>query len=265
MSRLSRDRESLVDHARVMLLAGFASGVADPASATSAAHSIVFTTDNPNVVTNGAVVIADGDTMSSPESYEAAVELSTALNKFTQDVRAVRTAVAALIGDNIYDVTLAPTTMGANASATRHIGFTFTTDNPALVADGTVVIADGDLTTAAEFLTFCQEASFLLTGAKADVGKVHTPLKRLIDQKGFAGVAAPAALTATAFTVTYTTDAPSISPGASTTFADGDGTISVAEKNDFIAEFKDQYTKGLADLAVARTAFVNYLAVADIA
>jgi hypothetical protein len=265
MSRLSRDRDSLVDHARVLLLSGFASGAAEPTAATSAAWTVTYTTDNPNTVVNRAITIADGDTMSNAEHYEAIDEIKSALNKASVDARACITAVAALIGDNVYDVTLADMTMGANSSSTRHIGFTFTTDNPSLTADGTVTIADGDLTTAAEFLQFAQEASWELAILRGDIGKVHSRLQRVIQQRSFAGVDTVPSLSAVTFVVTYTTDNPNVTPGATTTIADGDGAISVAERNDVIAEVKDQLNKTKADIASARTAFNAWLALADIA
>lgn len=265
MSRLSRDRASLVDHARVLLLSGFASGVSEPSANTSAAWALTFTTDAVVTVANRAVVVADGDTLSNAEHYEIANELEDALNKASADARAIRTAVAALIGDNIFDVSLAAMTMGANASATRHIGFTFTTDNPALTANLTVTIADGDLTTAPEFLQFAQEASYALALLRNDIGAVHERAKKIIDQKGFAGVTAIPAITGGTFVVTYTTDDPAITPGATSVIADGDGNITVAERNDIIAEVKDQLNKTLADITTARTALAAWLALADIA
>jgi len=267
MSRLSRDRDSLVDHARVLLLSGFASGVSDPSANTSAAYVVTFTTDNPSITPNGVVTVADGDTLSNAEHYEIIEELKSMLNKLSVDARATRTAVAQLIGDNVYDCSLAAMTSASPGpySATRQVGFVFTTDNPALTADGTVTIADGDLTTAAEFLQFAQEASFQMRTLYNDIGSTHRRAKQIIDQKSFAGVTVVPALTSIAFTVTYTTDAPVITPGATTTIADGDGAISVAERNDVIAEIKDQYTKALADLTTTRTALNSYLALADIA
>jgi len=249
----------------VLLLSGFASGASEPSAATSAAWVVTFTTDNPAITPDRAVTVADGDTLSNAEHYELVEEIKSALNKASVDARACITAVAALIGDNVYDVSLAAMTMGANASATRHIGFTFTTDNPALTADGTVTIADGDLTTAAEFLQFAQEASWELAILRGDIGLVHERAKKLIDQKAFSGVTTVPSLSAVTFTVTYTTDAPVITPGATTTIADGDGAISVAERNDVIAEVKDQLNKTKADIASARTALNAYLALADIA
>ena len=265
MSRLSRDRDSLVDHARTLLLSGFASGVSDPSAATSAAWAVTYTTDDPATVADRAVTVADGDTLSNAEHYAIIDEIEDALNKASADARATRTAVASLIGDVIHDCSLAAMTTGASASSTRHIGFTFTTDNPALTADGTVVIADGDLTTAGEFLQFAQEVSWQLNKLRNDIGAVHMRAKQIIEQRGFAGITAVPALTATTFVVTYTTDAPVITPGATTTIADGDGNITVAELNDVIAEVKDQLNKTLADITTARSALVSWLALADIA
>lgn len=265
MSRLSRDRASLVDHARVLLLSGFASGVSDPSANTSAAWAVTYTTDDPATVADRAVTVADGDTLSNAEHYAIIDELENALNKASADARATRTAVAAMIGDNVFDVTLAAMTMGLNASALRHIGFTFTTDNPSLVADGTVTIADGDLTTAPEFLQFAQEASAQLALLRADIGKVHARAKNIVGQKSFEGVTVVPSLAAVTFTVTYTTDAPAITPGATTTIADGDGAITVAERNDVIFEVKDQLNKTLADITTSRTALNAWLALADIA
>lgn len=266
MSRLSRDRDSLVDHARVLMLAGFKTGVTAPDAATSAAWTVTYTTDDPANVANRAVTIADGDTVTDANHYEIIDEIEAALNAASVDARAVRTAVAALVaGDNIYDISLAATTQGANASALRHIGYTFTTDAVTLTADGTVTIADGDLTTAAEFIQFALESSAQLALLKADIGKVHLQAKRICDSKGFAGVAAVAALAAGSFTVTYTTDAVSSGVAAATTIADGNGTVSVAERNDVILEVKDQLNKTRADIATARTALNSWLVFADIA
>lgn len=268
MSRLSRDRLLLVDTMQTLLLAGFAAGVSDPSALTAASLAIVFTTDNPNVTANRAIVVADGDALSNPEQYEMAVEIKDAINKAVADVTAARSAVASLVGANVFDIAQpAAMTMGVDGGTlgSQHIGFTYTTDAPVFTLNGTTTIADGDLTTAPEFHEFAREASRTLALLRKDIGNVHERASKIIGQKGFAGVTVVPALSAATFTVTYTTDAPVFSANQTTTFADGDGTISVAERNDFIGEAKDQLNKILADVTSARTALNSWLAFADIA
>lgn len=269
MSRLSRDRETLVDTARAVILAGL-SGVTAPSALTaqSGGVTITYTTDNPNITADGSVTIADGDNVSSANNLESLVELNAVAGTMYTDISALRTAVNALVtGTVVHDISLltGPTTRAPN-STNKMIGVTYTTDNPAITPNNAITIADGDAVTAAnihEMFVELNKESWLL---RNDLSVVYGRMKQILEQKSFQGIAALPALTsnATMVAITYTTDNPSITANGAVTIADGDSPTAAAMW-EFCVELKDQFQKLRADLLSVHTALDSVLDKAAIA
>lgn len=263
MSRLSSDKATLIDTARAVVLAGLG-GVTAPAALTAAsgAVTVTYTTDNPNIVADGSVVIADGDNVSSANNLESLVELDVVAAAMYTDINALRTAVNALAtGTNVYDISAltGPTARVPN-STNKLIGVTYTTDNPNITPNNAITIADGDAVTAANihemFVELNKEAWLL----RNDLSVTYGRMKQILEQKSFQGLTALPAMTsnATMVTITYTTDNPNITPNAAVTIADGDN-ASAANLWEFCVELRDQLMKQRADLLSVYTALDSIL------
>lgn len=269
MSRLSRNDDAvLVDHARVALLAGLGN-VTAPASLTSAAGAVTltYTTGNPSITPDGAVVIANGASVTAAENHHSLVELDDKASKMRADVSALRTALSSLISTGVRGgLSLAAQTAGSASTTNRLIGVTYTTGDPTITPDNAITIANGGSVTAAElhqgFVELNKEA-FLLW---QDVGRVHYVVKQICDAKSFEGLSALAAMvsSATMLAITYTTGNPSITPDAALTISNG-GTVTAAENWHLIVELKDQFEKIRADLLSCYTALNTFLTKAGVA
>lgn len=269
MSRVStNDKTALKDLAQAVVLAGL-SGVSDASAITSAALTLTYTTDNPAYTPDGALTVADGDSLTNAEQYQLLEEMERSVEAMIVDITAIRTAVNNLLDTNVFDVSAPAALTSApvsTAASTELVDLTITTDNPGITPDGTVTIADGDLTTAAEYLQYFIEWNAMARKVFNDISNIHEVVARIVSQKSFQGVSALEALTSTAgfLTVTYTTDNPSITPDGTITIADGDGNISVAERNAVIAEVEDQSAKVRADVAAVHATLTSLLAKAGI-
>lgn len=266
MSRLSYDSTIQQEVVRAALLGGIADALSDAAAITALPLTITFTTDDPSYTPDGALTIADGDSPTALEQHSYAAELADQYTKLLADVTAVRTKLNQVIGGPLSAVSpLSALTVMTPASTTRLVGITFTTDNPAITADGTVVIADGDLTTAVEFLHFLEEANNQLMKLRSDLTVIYGELNKIISTKSFAGVNALATTAgASGFvTITWTTDNPSITADQEVIIADGD-TITAAERNSYMVEIDAVGALLRTDIAAMRTAFAAFLAKAGI-
>lgn len=262
MSKLSTDKATLHETAAAMILAGV-SNVSAPATLTSAsgAVTITYTTDNPNITANGAVVIADGDNVSDANNLESLVELDVRAAAMYTDLSALRTAVTSLISGNVFDAASLPAMTAAVPSAVNQlIGVSYTTDNPSITPNNAITIADGDNISAAnlhEMFVELNKEAYLLWN---DLSATYTRAKQVIDQKSFQGVRALPALTSnvTMVAITYTTDNPSITPNGAVTIADGDVPTKAAMW-ELAVEIRDQLMKQRADLLAVYTAFDSML------
>lgn len=261
MSRVSLDKETLKATAQAVLLAGM-SGVtaAGAITAQSGGVTVTFTTDNPNITPNGAVVIADGDSVSAANNLESLVELNAKAGTMYTDIVALRTAVNSLLSTNVFDVTLANMTTTGSTTASQLVTTTYTTDNPAITPNNAITVADGDSVTAANIHEMFVEMNAQARLIFADLGAVYGAAKKIIEGKSLHGIGALPALTsnATVVTITYTTDDPSITANGAVTIADGDS-ASAANMWEFAVEIKDQLQKLRADLLAVHTALDSYL------
>lgn len=266
MSRLSYDSTIQQEVVRAALLGGIADALSDAASLTAVGLTHTYTTDNPAYTPDGALTIVDGDSPTVLEQHSYAEEIIDQYTKLLADVTAVRTKLNQVIGGPLSAVSpLAALTVMSPASTTRLIGITWGTDNPAITADGSVTIADGDLTTAVEFIHFLEEANNQLMKLRSDLTVIYGELNKIISTKSFTGVNALAATAAASgfVAVTYTTDNPSITPDQVITIADGDA-ITAAERNAYIAEIDAVGALLRTDIVAMRTAFAAFLAKAGI-
>jgi hypothetical protein len=128
----------------------------------------------------------------------------------------------------------------AAANATDDLGailaVTFSTDAPAASAtDKTITVADGDASgvTGANASDLAREA----VGAFAHIRYAFNELLAQLRAKGLEGAHSAPTLP-TLLTVVYTTDAPSITPDAALSIADGDATLVRSEYNNAAEEFE---------------------------
>lgn len=127
---------------------------------------------------------------------------------------------------------------------------TFTTDNPSITADSVILIADGDANPTAtvtnNIAVECAGKINAILNALRTVGVLDADSTSAAAGGAYVPVTAPAA-----FAVTYTTDAPSITPNSALVIADGDaGTVTRAEYNELAEEFE-------ASFNALRTALIN--------
>lgn len=269
MSRLSRNDDAiLLDHVRVALLGGLGN-VTAPASLTSAsgAVTLTYTSNNPAITADGAVVIANGASVTQAENHHSLVELDTKAAALRADVSALRTAVVALISTGVRGgLSLAAQTAGSASATNKLIGVTYTSGDPSITPDNAITIANGTSVTAAEihqgFVELNKE-SFLLW---QDVGRVHYAVKQIVDSRSFNGLAALAAMvsSATMMAITYTSNNPSITPDAALTVSNGTS-VTAAENWHLVVELKDQFEKIRADVLACYTALNTFLTKAGVA
>lgn len=127
---------------------------------------------------------------------------------------------------------------------------TFTTDNPNITPDSIILIADGDANPTATVTNNtaveCANKINAILDALRTVGVLNGDTTSTAVSGAYVPAAAPAA-----FAVTYTTDAPSISPNSALVIADGDAaTVTRAEYNELAEEFE-------ASFNALRTALIN--------
>lgn len=127
---------------------------------------------------------------------------------------------------------------------------TFTTDNPNITPDSIILIADGDANPTATVTNNtaveCANKINAILDALRTVGVLNGDTTSTAVSGAYVAAAAPAA-----FSVTYTTDAPSISPNSALVIADGDATtVTRAEYNELAEEFE-------ASFNALRTALIN--------
>lgn len=236
--------------------------VSDPAALTSGQLTLTYTTDNPNYTPDGSVVIADGDTITAAEQLNLTEEMVDQSNKLAADIAAVHAALTTLLDANgVFTTKLAEPTSKQLAGLAALVSLTFTTDDPGLTVNGTTTIADGDLTTAAEFVEYFMEWNKQAALQRVDLMYLHDRVAKIIANRSFAGLTVVPALGSASggTTVTYTTDAPSITPDGTIVIADGD-TITAAERNNIIAEVEAQLSANRADIAAIRTTLNAFLA-----
>jgi hypothetical protein len=135
-------------------IAGGSSNATAPAAMTGrdVTLAVSYTTDDPSITPNAAVVIADGDTVVDEEYHEAIVELATEYDLVSADVQRLHAAVTTLI----LQPEKAPV-LAARSSTAAGIAVTYTTDDPAYTPDGSFTVADGDLMTAANGTSYIEE------------------------------------------------------------------------------------------------------------
>ncbi len=98
MANPKKGDSQLADATGDALIGQRQSNVADPAAITAASIVITYTTDDPSVTPNNAIVIADGDgTLVTAEVMIAIEELVAQLIKTNADVAAVRTKLIAAL------------------------------------------------------------------------------------------------------------------------------------------------------------------------
>ena len=71
------------------------------------------------------------------------------------------------------------------AITTGALTITYTTDDPAITANGATTVADGDTPTVQELLELCVELNALVVTLKADVTAVRTSLVALLAETAF--------------------------------------------------------------------------------
>ena len=89
--------------------------------------------------------------------------------------------------------------------------------------------------------------------------EVLKELKSQLMDSGFVAltsIAAPAAQTSSAVTVTYTTDDPGVTANNAQTIADGDA-VTIAEQHETIEEIRSQIAALVADMTAMRTALAT--------
>lgn len=157
---IDQSNKLAVDYAaiRTALAAAVADGAANataPAALTSRVATLVvtYTTDDPSITVNGAVTIADGDTVVDEEYHEFIVEAAAELDLASADIARLHAAVTHLIN---VGVQTAPV-LAARSSANGGITVTYTTDDPTYTPDGSVTIADGDLMTSINGTSLLEE------------------------------------------------------------------------------------------------------------
>lgn len=135
------------------------------------------------------------------------------------------------------------------------LSVTFTTDAPA-AADRSITIPDGDAAgvTGAEMAALAQEAEGVFATIKFEFNNLLAAMRT----RGVDVASVPAM--ATLLTVAYTTDNPGITPGGTTTVADGDATLVRAEFNDVCEEFEAALGSVKTQHNAIRTALLNYAA-----
>lgn len=113
--------------------------------------TVTFTTDDPGITPDGAVVIADGDdaTAIRAEVNNLAVETANKINAILDSLRA--SGVVKDTGDP-------RTVSGASVGTIADVTVAFTTDDPSITANSAITIADGDDATAANIRTDLNEA-----------------------------------------------------------------------------------------------------------
>ena len=127
---------------------------------------------------------------------------------------------------------------------------TFSTDNPNITADSIILIADGDASPSAvvtnNIAIECAGKINDILNALRTVGVLDADSTSTAAGGAYVPVTAPSA-----FTVTYTTDAPNITPNSALTIADGDAaTVTRTEYNELAEEFE-------ASFNALRTALIN--------
>lgn len=266
MASISHTSDGVENAYRAVLLGGFDGGVADVAAITGLALSIVYTTDDPVITPNQAVVIADGDIPTDAEEVIIIEEMVDQVNKGIVDYALLRTKVNDLINGNVFDqTTLGALTVGVNVSATNQFTITYTTDDPTITRSGTTTIADGDLTTDLELLDFFEEFSEDFAEVAADIANLHRHINQYIGGQTFDNLVALTALTssATPTLIVYTTDDIVFTADQTITITDGD--VMVAdERNQTIEEVAVAITTLRADVLAAHTTYAAYLAEAGI-
>lgn len=253
MSRLSVNDPAVIAEVRAALVdSGMGGSIVSATSALTSADgavAITFTTDDPSITPDGAVTVAAGDSVTASENLELAIEVNAELAALIADITAIRTAVEAVRSSGTSGVSL------ADMTATGSVAITYTTGDPSITPNGEVTIADGDLTTAAEMHEGLVEINDQAGDLFGDVQDLHVKMREVL-ASGLNSSRALATRQSTSggVTLTYTTDDPSITPGATSVVADGD-TLTAAENNDLLAELEDQLDKAGDDMAAIRTTY----------
>lgn len=255
MSRLSNDKATRDDLIQKLMDSAFSGhGISDPSAQTSAAITLAYTTDDPAYTPDGSVLVADGDDVQPAEEIQLTEEIIATINTLVADVTAIRTALV-----NYLDTDIEGISALADMTSLFDLGdadaITYTTDDPAITPNAAVTVADGDLTTAAEYHEYCVEAFDQLGKIWDDVGALHREVQLLVSV-GVGQTAALAARTSNVggIPVTYTTDDPSVTPNNTFTIADGD-LFPVAARNEAIAETEDDIDKLGDDYLALRTTY----------
>ena len=251
MSRLSVQDSGIAQEVRAAVVdAGIAKGVVSAAAAlTSAAVVLTYTTDDPAIVPNQAIVIADGSSVTASENLEFVEEVNDQVDALVVDLIAMRVAVEALRTNGRFDVDpVVLTALGETA-------ITYTTNDPSITENQSITIADGDLTTVAEMHEALVEINTEMGLLIDDVNNLTKEINVAITE-GFNNTSAVPARTSNVagVAIVWTTDDPSITAGQTSTIADGD-TLTAAENNDLFIELEDQLDKLGDDYLAMRVTF----------
>lgn len=254
MSRLSRDKDTVTDAAVQLVRAG-AHQIAAATSATAAAITVTYTTDQPAFTANNAITIADGDAVTAAEALEFCREIHNQFNLQKTDNAALYASMEAF---RLYGIRSATAAVVPQTGLGSAIAVTYTTDAVAFTANNAVTVADGDATTGAQIVEAGRELSAELVKQAADFGAMVARYNALVlgqTEKLMALGQCPA-LTAASNPIawTFTTDNPSISPNAALTITDGDASESPpTQRFEYMYELDDQVTKSIADITAMRT------------
>lgn len=136
------------------------------------------------------------------------------------------------------------TAPAALTSASGAVTITYTTDNPNITANGSVVIADGDNVSAANNLESLVELDARAAAMYTDLAALRTAVVNLLagnvyDVSLAAMTAAAPAATNQLIGVTYTTDNPAITANNAITVADGDN-VTAANIHEMFVELNKE-------------------------
>lgn len=137
--------------------------------------TIAYTTDDPSITRDNAIVIADGDITTDLELNEFFEEVSESLGLINTDIAMLHEYVNRHIGQRSFS---SPPLGGVTAlvSTATQVAITYTTDDPSFTPNNTITITDGDTIDSDERNQIIEEVQDELTKLRADVLDAHAQL-----------------------------------------------------------------------------------------
>lgn len=257
MSRVSQDPEVLDQLAALLLDRGLAAIrlLAAPASQTSGAIVVTYTTGDPAVTGDGLRTVADGNTVTIAENYQGYEECLDQEANMVLDMTAIRTALDSVIANGAANAS-AP---AALLSRLNTLVTTYSANDPAYTIDAAVTIAAGGTVDDEEIDDVIANVAAELTLARADISRLHAAVTTLIND-GVKDAPVLAARTSTngGVAITYTGGDPSYTPDGSFTVADG-ALMTAVNSTSFFEELINDLDFLGDDFTTMKTAYDLYL------